>query len=721
MTESTFHALLIGADGYFPNQLSSGAHYPSLHGCVEDVRRVEAMLRARLAPVSLVVTALVAPAGPRGEPTGDPSSWPTAANIRRALADVTERAQPGDQVYIHYSGHGGRVHTAWPALKGHDGLDEALVPIDIGLADAPGQPIFTRPERYIRDVDLAFELDRLASKRQGDRRITVTLVFDACHSGGATRGAGKIARRSAVGGSLGDAAASIDRRKLDPVASDSAEVQAARIAAYDRLMSSATRSIAAGTTSWLPPSQGYVLLAACRDVESALECSIDGKPGGGVLTGALLEALDGLGREQSGKTVYDRVLARVHSLFASQTPQLVGEIDRHVFGVALQPIAHTLTVARIDPETRTVTIHGGLALAITEGTQLGIYEAGVTDFSRIEHRVALLTIRDADALASRGIVDATVDLARLQLGAPAVVNALPLRRRVELLTRHDLPADVAATQSAALAAVAAAITRDAHGFLESAPPGETPHYQVALTPQGRFELCDPQGAPFSSLEPVIAVGEPHAATAVVAQLRRLGRYHTVLEMSEPASSIEGQLRVELLVAPPGWTDRQPAAAVGGTPLARIADAYTVQTDTWLWLRLTNQEPGIPLNVALLNLGRTWEIEMIVPHPGELAGRRYETIAGQARTFAFRMYTPVPEAIDLLKLFIAVGDVDFRALTTTGTRTPDAGERGTSHALGRMIDAINATETRTRAVAPARSPSAPWTVQELRMRTLQRMP
>ncbi len=742
MAESTFHVLLIGADRYFSNCLSNDGRYPALHGCVEDVRRVEAMLRARIAPSALSITTLIAAHGPvpDGDPLGDPAMWPTAANIRRAVAALAERARPGDQVYLHYSGHGGRVETAWPELKGDRGVDEALVPIDIGVPDAPGQPPYTRPERYIRDVEIAFYLDLLARRRDGDRRVTVTLVFDSCHSGGATRGKGKVARRTSIGGRMVGTLGAIDRRRLDAARIYSPELHASMIAAFQRLqppkgsaprVTPVTRAARPARTSWLPPAEGYVLLAGCRDTESALECSIDGKPSGGVLTGALLEALDDLGRDQSWKTVYDRVLARVQRLFPSQTPQLLGDIERHVFGTELLPIAHTLTVSDIDAHTRTVTFRGGLAMTITEGTQLGVYRPGVTDFSVADGRVAILTVVQANDLESIAIADATVDLTAIRIGAPAVINTLLLRRRVELLAREDLPATVAAIQDAALHGVATAMASGASGVLEIVAAGETPHYQVALTPKGCFEICDPQGTPFVDLEPVISVGAPRAASAVVEQLRRLGRFHTVLDLAEPDSDLRDQLQVELLRAPPGWTDERSALSTGGTPLVHEDGAYTVPSGTWLWLRVTNDTPSRPLNIALIDLARTWEIEMIVPNPRDNHGRSYETISDRPRTFGFYMYTSVPEAIDVLKLFITVGDVDFRALTTTSvTRVPGAATRGPgattrgggatrapSTALGRLMDEINAHRPRTRDAMPARSRSSPWTVQELRVRTV----
>lgn len=718
MAEPTFHMLLIGADGYFPNLLPNRATYRSLAGCVHDVERVRATLQQRLGDRKLAITSLLAPAGAGGEPTGDDAAWPTAANIRRALAELAERVQPGDQVYLHYSGHGGQVATAWKDMKGANGVDEALVPIDIGRPDAPGKPTYARPERYVRDVELAYYLDHIARKADAARPITMTLVFDSCHSGGATRGFGGIAKRSATDGQPGpgDPYGAFDRSELTATACAYSEAQMAGMAeAFARQRSGAPRSMTP-QTSWLPAARGYVLLAACRDVESALECSLDGKPCGGILTDALLEALDALGSDQSWRMVYQRVLARVHSQFGSQTPQLLGDIDRHVFGVDLKPMPHTLAVTAVDRQARIVTINGGLASTVDRGSELGIYQPGTTDFSLPANKLAIATVTEANALEARAALDDAADLTRIAPGAPAVIQGLPLRRKVELLSRTDLPPSVAARASEALAQVGAAIERDGRGFLEVCRRGVTPHYQIAVSSHGTFEVCDPQGKPFSYLEPVIAIDADRAASMVVAQLLRLVRYHLVLGMAEHGSVLHDQLHVELLVAPPDWTRVDPPSAIGGTPLVLTGDTYSVRSETWLWLRLTNKRANNPLNVALLYLSRKWEVEMVIPNPAELAGRKYETIT-QPRTFAFKMYAPIAETIDILKLFITVGDVDFHALTTASRRTRSI-TRGGENALGRLVDAINASEHRVRSPAAWRSAGSPWAVQEFRIRTYQ---
>lgn len=716
MSESTFYALLIGADYYFPNKLSNEATYASLEGCVSDVTRVEDMLRERLKGKNLSITKLLARNDGGDRPAGDESVWPTAQNIRRALAELAEAAQPGDQVYIHYSGHGGRVTTAWKDVKSGDGIDEALVPVDIGRPDAPGGRIFTKPERYIRDVELAHYLDRLANKGEGAAQpVVTTLVFDSCHSGGATRGGGVTARRASGGNSSGN----VDRRELPPGVSPWGDDSAKMVETYNRLRSSVTQR--SGTTlNWLPPAKGYVLLAGCRDAESALEASIDGRPKSGVLTEAFLEALGSIGDEQSWKTIYDRVFARVQSRFRSQTPQLLGEIDRHVFGVKLKPAEQTLTVAEVDVGDRTVKFNAGLALALERDSEVGIYRPGEVLFAP-ERRLAvakIIQVNDLDSLAS---LDPGVDPAAIAIGAPAVLQSVPLRRTIELFRRDDLPPRLADRQGAALDAVGTLIETEAKGFLKVRDAVEAPHYQIVVSPAGEYEICDPQGNLYQYLEPTSMIDTPGGARDVVAKLRRLGRYHTVLEMSAPPSELPEQLDVQLLTAPANWdsSGRVLPLSVGGEPLKLEGDFYSVPSDTWIWMRLVNKQPSRPINVALLGLDRKWNVSMLVPNPNELYGKKYETVSEQPATFAFRMFAPVPETMDSFKLFMTTGDVDFRWLVTAAARRGlERGSGPGESLLGRTIEAIAGAQARTRDSAAPASSWAPWSVRDFRIRTYQ---
>ena len=186
---SYLYALLIGVDCYLPNELPGGGWYPSLGGCVRDITMVEDFLLRNLNVPADHITKLTATyTGPLPardpthsyEPTEPKERWPTYNNMVAAFEEVTKLARAGDQVYIHYSGHGGRANTIYPELSKEAGLDEALVPTDIG----------TDGTQYLRDVELAYLLQKMV-----DKGLLVTIVLDSCHSGGATRGLGAAIAR----------------------------------------------------------------------------------------------------------------------------------------------------------------------------------------------------------------------------------------------------------------------------------------------------------------------------------------------------------------------------------------------------------------------------------------------------------------------------------------------------------------------------------------------
>lgn len=89
---------------------------------------------------------------------------PTRANIMAAYEKVVAAAQPGDAVFCHYSGHGGKVRDDSGDEK--DGYDETLIPVDYTSA---GQ---------IRDDDLFKTL--IGPLKAG---VTLTSIMDCCHSG----------------------------------------------------------------------------------------------------------------------------------------------------------------------------------------------------------------------------------------------------------------------------------------------------------------------------------------------------------------------------------------------------------------------------------------------------------------------------------------------------------------------------------------------------------
>lgn len=105
-----------------------GCNYPNtkneLHGCINDVLTMREVLIQRFGFDPTQIELLT-------DATGSGSVMPTGANIKSALNRMVDRAEPGDVLFFHYSGHGTRV----PSMKpGHPfRQDEAIVPTDFNL------------------------------------------------------------------------------------------------------------------------------------------------------------------------------------------------------------------------------------------------------------------------------------------------------------------------------------------------------------------------------------------------------------------------------------------------------------------------------------------------------------------------------------------------------------------------------------------------------------
>ncbi|WP_437841995.1 caspase family protein [Sorangium sp. So ce1153] len=692
-TGSTFRALLIGIDFYFPNRLESGATYASLSGCVNDVGLVESALRAHVTG-PLELTKLVAYDDGAGQPGGPSSEWPTYANMKAAFEALITRAQPGDQVYIHYSGHGGRIPTMFGDLKGSGRYDETLVPMDIGKASP-----------YLNDVDLVYYLDALTRKSQA----IVTVVLDSCHSGGATRGI-DVAPRCATGA----------REGVDPTL-DTTERPAGGVAPPEELRAAWKRLVVTGAapggavgTTWLPESNDYVLLAACRDDQSALEASVDGAQRGGVMTAAFLNALTRLGKDQTWKTLYERLFTLVHSQHPTQTPQFLGKGERQVLGVTLRPVEYKVRVIGIDETSRRVRLSAGRATGMKMGSKFGFYVPGTMDFTQGDKRVGGATVDEVTGTESWAKLDEGTPVDKVEPGAPAIledVGSVALKRSVNLFRRNDLPPGI--DQERAFAALRAAIETRGRGFLVLHTSG-TPHYQVAIDDGGQYEIWDPSGKPMPNV-PAVSVAAPKAAELVVDRLIHIFRYKTIEEIYDPFSGLKDALRVELRAPPPGWS---PGDWIeGGTVIEPKGGRYVVKPGSYSFVRVVN-ESDRRVNIVAIDLEDDWSIGPVMPP--DPSREYYTTVeAHQHAWFALGAVLRAGRASakNIIKILVTVDDSDFwwllhppidRPITRSERRRASAA-RDTLFRLREALDADKNEESRMRVVS---QPGFDWTVQQI---------
>jgi len=662
---SRLYALLIGIDDY-DDRVVNDIRFHKLRGAVRDINHVHAFLRDHLAVPDGHILKLTAPRQGAGAPEGD---WPTYTNLVAAFRQLLAMArQPGDQVYIHYSGHGGRAATAFPKLKGDNGFDEALVPVDIGDPSA----------QYLRDVEINTLLKQMA-----DKGLEVTVVFDSCHSGGATRGLGQAVKR---GISMPD---TVVRPHVSAV-----EDVAAMVALWQG--EAATTRGVKPASGWMLESSAYTFLAACRASESAYEYPFNGAEPNGALTYYLLDTLRQAGPNASYRTVMDRVVGNVRGLFAQQTPMLQGDGDRRIFGSEQIAGVHAVRVLEVTPDGK-VRLQAGEVHGIAPGAQFNLF-AFDADLADPEQRIAVAEIKAVDSSECSGIITELLDPSAASAGNLAVLIGAA---NVNL----QQPVRVAIDDPEARGTMEEAITRHGKGFVVVAPADATPIFQVMLTQDGRgYVICDPAGVPLPHV-PVADADDTEAVTKTVARLVHLAKYRSVASLCAPDGKAAGKMKAVLVNTPPP-TD--------GRVVYRPGDTVTV--------RITNtQAPGAmddttrTLNVTALDLAEDWSITQIFP----MDDADFESIdPGLYTDIEFEAYLPdgVDAYSDRIKVFATRMATDFRWLQLPVLDEPVEPVVGTKRSAGdplaELHEQIVEDRATTRSIRLASKPKRTWTVDEV---------
>ncbi len=305
-------AVIVGIDKY-PSFSPEG----QLEGCVRDAQEMSRVLRERFGFPGKRMKVLL-----NDEARRD--------SIMGALEDLERWVKEDDVVVVHYSGHGSQRRLPAEDRSEPDGMEEVLVPYDTGHAD----PF---PNRDISGSWIHGWLARVT-------KITpyVTLILDCCHSGTAHR-------------------------------ADSSGVKIRRVPPDLRTPEGKNRIRIRDFKGGPKDFTRYVVLAACRNKESAYEID-DGGKSHGAMSFFLLEELRKLplGACPTYRDVFEPVMTQVHNLnYKRQLPQLEGLRDRELFGLAELKPRRFVPVR--DRRADRVVLGAGATCGLAEKAVLTVY------------------------------------------------------------------------------------------------------------------------------------------------------------------------------------------------------------------------------------------------------------------------------------------------------------------------------------------------------------
>ncbi|PBK91148.1 hypothetical protein ARMGADRAFT_1166537 [Armillaria gallica] len=241
---SRFWAVLIGIDAYERNPL---------RGCVSDALLVRRFLIDDLGVPKERIQCLLGPEKPNCR-----ISAPSRTKILDTLYSLIDNPniKQGDNILVYYAGHGSsyrcREHTIVAATRSVRtcGLcpTESLCPLDRGTVDA-------KSGRHVPDISDR-ELNVIFTQISSAKGHKITYIADCCYSSSTSRADGPAVARS----------------RFTPPIAHYATLKEMLDAAHDR-WNHLPHYKSVLSNSWDPDTKSHVVLAACKEYETAKEAS----------------------------------------------------------------------------------------------------------------------------------------------------------------------------------------------------------------------------------------------------------------------------------------------------------------------------------------------------------------------------------------------------------------------------------------------------------------
>jgi hypothetical protein len=534
------------------------------------------------------------------------------------------QAGGGDTAFFCFSGHGAQELAPEPwCCDEPGGLSETLVAVDSRVEGGLD----------IADKELAVLIAEVA---RGGAHVVVLL--DSCHSGTATR----------------DLEDEITERGMEspkwrrPAGSYWFEGDACVPGELD---------VAGG---WrVLPSGPHVLLAACEDWQTAVECTMDGERRG-LFSWCLLETLARMGPGRSYRDLFRQAQARLQNCYPDQLPQAEGDLDRGFLGGSVRsPRARYSARRRGDGSW---WLDAGAVHGVQEASEVAVLPLEAADPDDVSGRLATARVVEVAAGSSRLEV-LEGELTGGMLAYPVVVTRLPFP-----------PVGVAVVgEDRRRAPLLEAVERSP--FLALAPGESATDLRVMLEPE-RWHLR--RAATDRDLVPP-SEDDRYTASDVVEALEHVARWQSVADLANPGSPLLEAVEMTL------WQWSSEGATGSGTDLrplpaeGEIRLPYRERADGGLepprfCVHLVNRSDA-PVYYGLLGLSEAFAVKLLGGHGGRLAGGE-ETWIGRASGIT----GAVPDALhargltqrrDLLVLLLSSVATDFTPLAQGEISEPGA--------------------------------------------------
>lgn len=571
----------------------------------------------------------------------------TKQGMQDAIETYLGSAQPGDVVFLHYSGHGQRI--ADDNGDELDGLDEAWVP-----HDAPKRGDGYLGDKHLRDDELNRIIQRLRTAVGPSGNVILSI--DSCFSGGTSRGTARVR-----GGPP------ILRTQSRGGASD-----ASNDAGGGFFEERPRTRGAMDDPSQLAP---YVVFSAARHDQLAYETVDDEGQIVGPLSFAMSKALAGSESLGTYRDLFERVEWTMQSRVPNR-PQVEGDVDAELFSgqaIVQQPFVEVASV-----------LSGGKQVALAAGSLQGLLIG-----SRVELHHAGAREPTEDTLLSAGVVSEASHL-------EAVVDLDTAARS------GDLERARAFVQEYAFGGLRVSVSLDesARGVLEPALADVSaveiveadPELSVRTTPDGVFVDVAATGEAIFGPEPLDA---PELSDAIRSRLVDYARSRYLRSLRIGDESFEVTLEVVPLDPDRCRDARDPSTCAELDPASRqgAGSEAVWRIGDYFKLRARNQSEDRKAYVTILDLPSDGTVGALWP-AGSTSDRK-QLKAGETWSPSVVYQFAEPPGNDVILLIATEEWTDFRPFLTGVSQQRSAVNGG---ALGPFAPLLNDESVRTRSAA-----------------------
>jgi hypothetical protein len=390
----------------------------------------------------------------------------------------------------------------------------------------------------------------------------------------------------------------------------------------------------------------------------------------------------------------------------------------------------------VDLNKKRILLNTGQVHGIRNGAKFAIYPNGLTDFSKVEKRLAIVEIDERGSTNSWANIITDFNKGIIEAGTQAVLIDpvdIKLKKKINIVDPNNLDLKLDSSTKKRYEKILETLKKkilenSQESFLEiTNSENNNADFQVTINEKGEYEIWDPAGMPIPNLNPPLMIKDENSATILLQRLVHLSKYMNIKQIDnlDAVSPLARKLVVEIFGVS---KDYDPADRPEPIPLESQGNLKIVKVGQKMVLHIKNnlpKESNKVLNTTVLDLQPDHGVSQIYPpNPGE----SFVPIDPDNEIFVpleVNLPNGYKNGIDIIKVFATLDQTSFRSLELPALDQPQStktkgASRGNVPAspLEQLMATITKDKPATRNINVSSTPSREWTTAQIEINVIQ---